>query len=172
MAIQTRTKMTLPGTREKERGREALGVFGRADHLRAATARGGYRGRRYPPLVGCERGDAQLLGEQSVEDRGRRSNAGRADVVERRQKLALKAAKRRELVAWIRGRYGTSVRRAWELAQFSRACWCCKSRTVAQTALRNRIWEVAEARLRFGLQWIHVMLRRERWCVYCKRVRR
>lgn len=75
-------------------------------------------------------------------------------------------------MGWIRDRYGTSVRRACELAQFSRACWYRKSQAVEQTALRNRIREIAAARPRFGFQRIHVMLRREGCPVNHKRVRR
>ncbi len=69
-------------------------------------------------------------------------------------------------------RYRVSVRRASKLAQFSRAVWYRPSQARAQTALRNRIREIAAARPRFGYLRIHVMLRREGWHVNRKRVRR
>jgi putative transposase len=54
----------------------------------------------------------------------------------------------------------------------SRAAWYRKSRARDQSALRQRIREIAQARPRFGYQRIHVMLRREGWLVNKKRVRR
>jgi putative transposase len=75
-------------------------------------------------------------------------------------------------MGWIVDRYRVSVRRASKLAQFSRAVWYRPSQAKDQTALRNRIREIAAARPRFGYLRIHVMLRREGWQVNRKRVRR
>ncbi len=79
------------------------------------------------------------------------------------EKKALKPARRRELVGWIHDTYDTSMRRACELAQFSRAGWYRKSTARDQTPLRRRIKEIALSRPRFGYQRIHVMLRSEGW---------
>ena len=68
--------------------------------------------------------------------------------------------------------YAISVRRACELAQFSRAAWYRRSRARDHTALRRRIREIALARPRFGYLRIHVLLRREGWLVNHKRVHR
>jgi putative transposase len=64
------------------------------------------------------------------------------------------------------------VRRACQLAQFSRAAWYRKSRRPDQGPLRLRIRELAHARPRFGVLRIWVLLRREGWAVNRKRVRR
>ena len=42
----------------------------------------------------------------------------------------------------------------------------------AQAALRKRIREIAETRVRYGYRRIHVLLRREGWQVNAKRVYR
>jgi putative transposase len=64
------------------------------------------------------------------------------------------------------------VQRACRLAGFSRAAWYKISVAKDQSALRQRIREIAHSRPRFGFQRIHVMLRREGWKVNNKRVRR
>lgn len=75
-------------------------------------------------------------------------------------------------MGWIVAQYAISVRRACELAQFSRAAWYRRSRARDQSALRRRIREIALARPRFGYLRIHVLLRREGWIVNHKRVHR
>jgi putative transposase len=64
------------------------------------------------------------------------------------------------------------VRKAVQLAQFSHGGWYAKSKARDQSALRQRIREIAHARPRFGYLRIHVMLRREGWPVNKKRVYR
>lgn len=64
------------------------------------------------------------------------------------------------------------MRRACRLANFSHTGWYGKSTARDQSALRQRIREIAHARPRFGYQRIHVMLRREGWQVNKKRVHR
>ncbi len=83
-----------------------------------------------------------------------------------------KPAQRRQLAHWIHDRFQLPVMRACRLAQLSRAAWYRKSQARDQSALRQRIREIAQARPRFGYQRIHVMLRREGWLVNKKRVRR
>ena len=68
--------------------------------------------------------------------------------------------------------YQVSVRRACELARFSRGAWYRRSRAKDQSVLRQRIREIAMSRPRFGYQRIHVMLRREGWAINHKRVHR
>ena len=62
--------------------------------------------------------------------------------------------------------------RACRLAQFSRTAWYRRSRAKDQSALRQRIRDLAHARPRFGYLRIWVLLRREGWLVNRKRVRR
>lgn len=73
---------------------------------------------------------------------------------------------------WILDRFGTSCQRACRLGGISRAGWYRKSTAKDQSALRLRIREIAESRPRFGMQRIHVYLRREGWMVNRKRVHR
>jgi len=76
------------------------------------------------------------------------------------------------LAGWIRERFQVATVRACRLARFSRAGFYRKSQAKDQSALRQRIREIAHARPRSGYQRIHVMLRREGWPVNKKRVRR
>lgn len=72
----------------------------------------------------------------------------------------------------MREAFHIPVARACRLAAFSRATWYRLSTAKDQSALRLRIRELAMARLRFGYQKIHILLRREGWRVNKKRVRR
>ena len=80
--------------------------------------------------------------------------------------------RRRELAQWFMTSYDVAVRRAYQLAQFSRAAWYRRSRRDDQWPLPRRIREIAESRPRFGVLRIWVLLRREGWPVNKKRVRR
>jgi putative transposase len=76
------------------------------------------------------------------------------------------------LAAWFQATFASDVRRACQLAQFSRAAWYRPRRARDQTALRLRIREIAMARPRFGYERIWVVLRREGWPINRKRVHR
>lgn len=65
-----------------------------------------------------------------------------------------------------------AVARSCDLAALSRGAWYRKSQARDQSALRDRIREIAQARPRFGYLRIHVMLRREGWPVNRKRIHR
>src|SRR5262249_43473029 len=58
------------------------------------------------------------------------------------------------------------------LAMVRRSTWYYKSQARDQSALRQRIRDIAAARPRFGYQRIQVLLRREGWKVNRKRVHR
>jgi putative transposase len=88
------------------------------------------------------------------------------------RKKWLRPAQRRELVTWYRDTFAVGVRRACELAQFSRAAWYRPLLRPHRAPLRQRIRELAMARPRFGYLRIWVLLRREGWRVNRKRVRR
>jgi putative transposase len=68
--------------------------------------------------------------------------------------------------------YRVGVRRACAVLEFSRTSYYYKSIKVDDTALRQRIREIAQARVSYGYQRIHVLLRREGWLVNHKRVYR
>jgi putative transposase len=69
-------------------------------------------------------------------------------------------------------RFKVSVRRSCELALLQRSVWYAKSTARDQSALRQRIRDIAMSRPRFGYLRVLVMLRREGWAVGKKRVYR
>ena len=68
--------------------------------------------------------------------------------------------------------YRVGVRRACAVLEFSRTSYYYRSIKIDDKALRQRIREIAEVRVRYGYQLIHVLLRREGWPVNHKRVYR
>lgn len=84
----------------------------------------------------------------------------------------MKPARQREVVTYLMGRYQVSERRAALAARFCRSSLRYQSRRDPQTALRLRLRELAQARVRFGYRRLHVLLRREGWTVGKKRVYR
>lgn len=72
-------------------------------------------------------------------------------------------ALKRAAVAYICDHYPTSRRRACRLVRFHRSVSYYRSVKDPKTALRGRMREIAQARVRFGYRRIHVLLRREGW---------
>ncbi len=72
----------------------------------------------------------------------------------------------------MRGVWQVSIRRACDVLTFRRSTYHYKSRRPSQAALRKRIREIAETRVRYGYRRIHVLLAREGWQVNHKRVYR
>jgi len=68
--------------------------------------------------------------------------------------------------------YKVSTRRACKVLQLVRSTYQYCSRKDEQAALRIRIRDLAQARVSYGYQRIHVLLRREGWKVNHKRVYR
>jgi hypothetical protein len=75
----------------------------------------------------------------------------------------MKAAKRRELAAWMQERFKVNVRRSCWLTLLRPSVWYQKSEARDQSALRLRIREIAMDRPRFGYLRVLVMLKREGW---------
>lgn len=69
-------------------------------------------------------------------------------------------------------RFKVSVRRSCRLASLRPSVWYARSRARDQSALRQRIRDIALSRPRFGYLRVLVMLRREGWQVGKKRVYR
>jgi putative transposase len=84
----------------------------------------------------------------------------------------LKPARRRELIDYLRQVWQVSIRRACSVLKARRSTYHYKRRRPSQAALRKRIREIAETRVRYGYRRIHVLLRREGWQVNAKRVYR
>jgi putative transposase len=69
-------------------------------------------------------------------------------------------------------RFKISVHRSCRLALLQRSVWYAKSHARDQSALRQRIRDIAMSRPRFGYLRVLVMLKREGWQVGKKRVYR
>lgn len=68
--------------------------------------------------------------------------------------------------------FGVSIRKACAPLKAPRSSHHYKSRRPSQAALKTRIREIAETRVRYGYRRIHVLLRREGWPVNATRVYR
>ncbi|MFZ0432031.1 MAG: IS3 family transposase [Candidatus Acidiferrales bacterium] len=87
-------------------------------------------------------------------------------------KKTLRPDRRRELVRDLEGRYGVSERRSCRVLLFFRSSHRYEATRDDQAALRMRIREIAQARVRYGYYRIYILLRREGWQVNHKRVYR
>ena len=67
------------------------------------------------------------------------------------------------MVNYLMGRYGVGNRQACRCVLLHRSMYYYRSRMEPLTALRQRVRELAHARLRFGYRRIYVLLRREGW---------
>jgi putative transposase len=76
------------------------------------------------------------------------------------------------LVDYLQSVFRVSIRRNCATLCFERSSYFYKPRRASQAALRKRIREIAETRVRYGYRRIHVLLRREGWQVNAKRIYR
>jgi len=72
----------------------------------------------------------------------------------------------------IRATWQVSIRRACGVIGAGRSTYHYRGRRVDQAALKTRIRDIAETRMRYGYRRIHVLLRREGWDVNKKRIYR
>ena len=72
---------------------------------------------------------------------------------------------RRDVVSVFRGAYQISEQRACSAMGFFRSSQRYRSRRDPKTALRMRLKDLAEVRVRYGYRRLHVLLRREGWAV-------
>jgi len=72
----------------------------------------------------------------------------------------------------LRQAYQISERRACTVVMLHRSTYRRKPKVKGDTALRNRIKDIAKTRVRYGYKRIYVLLRREGWFVNHKRVHR
>jgi putative transposase len=75
----------------------------------------------------------------------------------------VKPVRRREVVRYLMNRYGVSERRACRVAPLGRQTFRYASTRAPLTELRQRVREIAQARVRYGYRRILVLLRREGW---------
>jgi putative transposase len=72
-------------------------------------------------------------------------------------------AVKRQAVAYVVGHYATSRRRACRVVYQHRSVQYYRSRKAPKTALRLRMRELAQVRIRYGYRRLHVLPRREGW---------
>lgn len=76
----------------------------------------------------------------------------------------------RRLVDEVRSAWQVSIRRACTALPFERSTYHYRSKRPDPTALKQRMREICETRVRYGYRRVHVLLRREGWEVNVKRV--
>jgi len=69
------------------------------------------------------------------------------------------------VVSYLGGVYRVSVRRACRVVRIANSTFRYRSRRQPQVALRLRIREIAQVRVRYGYRKIRVLLNREGWNV-------
>ena len=84
----------------------------------------------------------------------------------------MKPAQRRELVRYLRVGFKISERRACRVIPIARASLRYQSQARDQGALKIRLRDLAQGRVRYGYRRLHVLLQREGWHVNHKRVYR
>lgn len=87
-------------------------------------------------------------------------------------KKALKPAKKRDLVEFLRVGFKVPCRRACELVGLNRSTYYYESRAKGHAALRIRMRDLAGVHVRYGYRRLHVLLRREGWAAGHKLVYR
>ncbi|EQB9156453.1 IS3 family transposase [Morganella morganii] len=87
------------------------------------------------------------------------------------KKKVLRPAQKREAVTWLLEAYRIGLRRGCRLMMQSRTVYHYQSRR-DDRAVTQRIREIAETRVRYGVQRIHILLRREGWLINHKKTHR
>jgi putative transposase len=81
-------------------------------------------------------------------------------------------SRRRPVSSYLHDTYRLSERRACLVARIAVSTFRCESRQEPRTALRLRIREIAQTRVRYGYRKTRVLLNREGWKVGKKLVYR
>ena len=84
----------------------------------------------------------------------------------------MKPVRKRELANFLIQAYRVSIRRATAVLQLRQATYFYKPTPRDDRAGRQRIREIAETRVRYGAERIHVLLRREGWLINHKKTYR
>ena len=84
----------------------------------------------------------------------------------------VRVPQRRNQVRYLKSHYPVSARRACQLSGISESVYYYRPKGDDQLALRQRIRDLARARVRYGYKRIHILLRREGVHVNHKRVQR
>lgn len=84
----------------------------------------------------------------------------------------MKPSPRRSIVDYLKSTYGVAERRACRLVALSRSVYQYRSHRDPQTAVRQRMCEIAATRVRYGYRKIRVLLQREGYQVSKNRLYR
>src|ERR1700691_784603 len=103
--------------------------------------------------------------EHPIEAIGRRFDARQGHVTGCSIKTILEPSRRRQVVDYLHGSYRVSERRACRVARLNRGTFRSRGHKDPRTALRMRIREIAQTRVRYGYRKIRVLLNREGWKV-------
>ena len=76
------------------------------------------------------------------------------------------------MATFLRGSFQISERRACRVLQLQRSVYYYRHRRDPQTELRVRLRDLAAARVRYGYERLHTLLRREGWQINHKRTYR
>jgi putative transposase len=80
-------------------------------------------------------------------------------------KTILKLVKKREMVNYLMGQYSVGMRQTCRCVRMPRSMYYYRSRMEPLIELRQRMREIAHARVRFGYRRVFILLRREGWDV-------
>ncbi len=84
----------------------------------------------------------------------------------------MKPARKRELADFLMQAYRVSIRRATAVLQLRQVTYFYQPHPRDDRAERRRIREIAQTRIRYGAERIHVLLRREGWLINHKKTYR
>ncbi len=87
-------------------------------------------------------------------------------------KKAMKPVRKRALADFLIQAYRVSIRRATAVLQLRQATYFYQPHPRDDRAERQRIREIAQTRIRYGAERIHVLLRREGWLINHKKTYR
>src|SRR5438128_1109275 len=108
----------------------------------------------------------------TAEATGGGAEPGQDDAAGSAGKKTLTPSRRRPVVNYLHDTYRVSERRACRVARIPVSTFRSESRQEPRTALRMRIREIAQIRVRYGYRKIRVLLNREGWKVGKKLVYR
>src|SRR5258708_33990261 len=94
--------------------------------------------------------------EYPVEAAGSRPDAGQSDVAGCSIKKILEPSRRRQVVEYLHGSYRVSERQACRVTRLNRGTFRYRGHKDPRTALRMRIREIAQTRVRYGYRKVHV----------------
>jgi putative transposase len=76
------------------------------------------------------------------------------------------------LVQKLKDQYKVSTQKAYQAVMLNRAAWYYKSCKQSDKSVGSRLVEIANTRVRYGINRMHVLLRREGWKDNKKRIHR